>query len=83
VVSTAGKIGKSHGTIIVLGRPKSSFRFFHEMSQETQMNFLANAIFEREFEFLAQPLVSYESLPSLSRCFMKDGSISRSQKEIL
>ena len=36
-----------------------------------------------EFEFLAQPLVSYESLPSLSRRFMKDGSISRSQKEIL
>jgi len=37
----------------------------------------------REFEFLGQPLVSYESLPSLSRCFMKDGSNSRSQKEIL
>jgi hypothetical protein len=49
VVSTAGKIGKSHGTIIVLGRPKSSFWFFHEMSQETQMHFLANAIFERGY----------------------------------
>ena len=49
VVSTAGKIGKSHETVIVLGGPKSSFWFFHEMSQETQMNFLANAIFERGY----------------------------------
>ena len=31
VVSSAGKTGKNHGTIIVLGWPKSSFCFFHKM----------------------------------------------------
>ena len=39
VVSTAGKIGKSHGIIIVLGWPKCSFWFFHEMSQEPKWTF--------------------------------------------